>query len=860
MNNSLQQIFETNLSVINDSGKPKVYGKLKKNGKFIKKSPDKNIEIGRLHKVVDEVNDMIEKGFMISKIEKMKIYINKGMGSVYSIDAVNLAIDIHEYYKFIILNDNEPTHNKLLNYLSNERTILSMGKSASGKSAGIRSFIPKEYWNIFEIIVGLRETSMFENEYHLITDPSIAKELSSIVGVSENGFSIRPTMKRSKSISDLIQGSVHNFLVKIDVILFEKTDPVQVEGINWSDIISQSLSAFVSDQDRIFNIELLLGKRHENHVIFEELKKLLKSVMVEIERTRLKKQSEMYNSDALLDNKITVIRELHTRSEDKAILLENLSIEYNRIFEEQPILDDLKLLMFEEIIKIVISLFSRENVENYSFNSSTLIEAMNYFDSITQDEDMNFIKLTLPSKNGSKEINNKIRRTTSDILKSFYANNKQVKDDKSYASPLVERMEVWLPCNDKFEHIGLNVKIIDTIGLDHGEKIDSIKFGNRALNYINNYHPDVVLFNINITEKQDILQYAMESVKNSGYLEKTFILAGHSDEVVLDILKKDYLETFLENKTLDQLGLSSRALDVVEEGDGDILSVINLLDKADQDKISSLVLIESLESILQTVEYNYVEEQINTSLKLNYNTIKERVFMIDRLDNFTTMIGDNLLSLMKVQERLLQKVKEIIEIQTRSVLLVKNSVKIDINEKYFHEIVREIYYSFIEQERTLYERDNQDFRWITLDTGLYEMKNDFPGQYRGISYDITPGFDFAAIFNKGILAVDNAQKTFELKFNIVVDEDKKLLYEKFKTNFSRILYEIAHFSYITNNLNQISDIYSVRYGKRIYHNIPMTTERKKRMFNLIETTGADSSYVESLIRIALKLATEELYF
>jgi hypothetical protein len=380
------------------------------------------------------------------------------------------------------------------------------------------------------------------------------------------------------------------------------------------------------------------------------------------------------------------------------------------------------------------------------------------------------------------------------------------------------------------------------------------------LNYINRYNPDIIFLNINITEKQDTLQYVMESVKNTGYLERTFILAGHSDEVALEIAKKDYMEIFLENKDTNQMDLSEKAINIInEEGYGDVLSVINLLDKTDQDRIASGILKENLVPILQSIEYNYVGEQINASLKLNYSAVKQRVFMLDRIDSITTMIGENALSLIRVLDRLLNKVKQVIEVQTRSLLIVKNSVEMKICDKYFPRVVEEIYCSFIEQEKVLYDRDNQDLRWITVDTGLYEMKNDLPGQYHGISYDITPGYDFAAAFNRGILAGNDAQQIFELTLNIVSEEDKKLLWEKFKTNFSRILYEMAHVAYITNNLDRILEIYMVRFGKRIYYSVPMTTERKRRMYSLIESIGSDRSYIESLIRIALELASEELY-
>lgn len=74
----LNELFEPSLSIVNDSGKPKILGKLKVSGKFFKKSPDRNIELGRLHKIVEEVLEMISRNYSITKIKYMKFLPKKG--------------------------------------------------------------------------------------------------------------------------------------------------------------------------------------------------------------------------------------------------------------------------------------------------------------------------------------------------------------------------------------------------------------------------------------------------------------------------------------------------------------------------------------------------------------------------------------------------------------------------------------------------------------------------------------------------------------------------------------------------------------------------------------------------------------
>ena len=640
--------------------------------------------------------------------------------------------------------------------------------------------VKKEYWLIFDIIVGLRETSTFENEYHLINDISIAERFSEII--SQNTFSVRPTFKKSQNISDLIRGNISSFIERINKTIYEKTMHKGSLEIGWSELLEECFSAFTNDEDRIFNLELLLGKVDFNTVAFKELKNMLIDLIVQLEKYRLKKQSDLFDSDEdLLINKINVIRQFHQQTENKNSLLEEITIEYNQIIRENPVLDILEIYLFKHFIKVLKDILPWTNVGFDADENLTLVEVKKIYDNATQGENeyASFIKLELPSKEYEKDENKIIRKKTSEVIRSFYANSKQIKQNCLFVSPLIEKMDVWLPYNDNFEQHQLNYKFIDTIGLDHGENITSNKISARTLNYINKYMPDIVFLNVNLTEKQDQLQYVIDSIKCSGYLDKTFILAGHADEVALEIIKKEYLEDFIEDLDVDKLELSEKSIRMIDYANQDVSSIINSLDKLEQDKILAAILIPNLEQVLESIKDNYVINQIKASMKINFKEISRRVFLIDKLDNLTGMLGTCKLSLRSVQADLFAEVENVVKINSKKIAINMNNVDINITMDNLHKIANGLLDEFLQYEKNLYSKDNNDLRWNTVERGLYELKNNRPGQYSGTSYDITPGYDFASIFNRGIIANNEENTIFQLKFNNIEAEDAISLGNKF---------------------------------------------------------------------------------
>jgi hypothetical protein len=856
----LNELFETSLSIVNDSGKPKILGKLKVSGKFFKKSPDRNIEIGRLHKIVEEVLEMISRNYSITKIKYMKFFAEKGLKSIYSLDALKLALDLYEAYQFAEQYPNEISYQVLQTILGNEIVILNIGKSSSGKSAGIKSLTAKEYWTIFEIIVGIRETSTFENEYHLVTDPLVIKRLPGII--DHDVFSVRPTFKTAKKVSELIHGNVANFVQRCNRAVFEAIIVNSIEEIDWVKMVSECFPAFTNDEDRIFNLELLLGKIDFDKPVFNELLEMLYSLLIQIEKIRLKKQSELFiDETSILNNKIKTIREMYLLIKDKDDLLDELIMESNQILQEHPVLDSIELLLFNEIIRAVTtSLPWTTGQQLLNSGKASLDEIKMIYDRIIHpNEQESFIKFQLPSKSLGINENRQIRGETSRRLKSFYANAKQVKKDEMFLSPMVEKMEVWLPYNDRFEKLGINIKMVDTIGLDHGDNITPIKLGNRTLNYINIYNPDLIFLNVNLTEKQDQLQFVMENITHSGYFEKTFILGGHADELTLDIAKKEYLEPMSHDVDYEQLSLSDNAKQEIEDAFGDLPSVFSNLDKTDQNHILAYLIANNLDEILENIWERYIEEPINTAIKINYNSIKNRVFLIDKLDNLTSMIGNNSLSLVHVQEKLLHQIKTVAAITAKAVELGQKNVTLNFKMNYLQKVIHNILNEYYQYEKELFGKNNLDLRWNTIDRALAELKEDRPGQYNGTSYDITPGFDFAAIFNRGIMSKNNENQLFELQINSLADDDLTLITDRFKSYFSRILYELAHLTFVTNHVTRYEEIYQVRGGRRLYFSIPMTSERKIRMIQLLKGICDDREQIEVLIRLSLEGAKDELF-
>lgn len=845
----LDNIF-SELKITIDNGKPKIRGKNLKTNSDIKKTL--NVNLNKIERIKEELNLIIKNRFTKEQLIAIHQYQISGLNQIYSNDSIMIAIDlINSYGDYYDEFDNMNIKKKI-----DLIDIIIAGNSGSGKSTLIKSMMNDICKNIFSVIEGVRETSLFKTFYYLLSDWRLLTNYK--IKHSENHLYIKPQFKDKKEIIDIIHLNILKFVTKHNKYLFSsnKSDDSEL----WDKSIEKSLDEFLCDEEKVFNLQILLGKYStEDSGVYKEIKRLLKKYLLDLEVLKLKNLQKLVNSeDEIKNSKIEyMINEKNSSYEENEKILENINIDYLKIAEESRVELEKEIMMF---------LFERfvENIKK-TFNS-VFDDSDNEVDYEKVIRKLNkYIVYELPSKDKKKEENIKLSKNLRGILKKIYFSNKNIDIDNIGISPLINVLEVILPHNPKIKLGSNNYRIIDCVGLDHGNKVTKERIAKRLASDINEYEPDVILLNLNFSEKIDSLEEAFKYIERIGYRDRTVILASHLDLLFKNEAENEYINEYLVTNEFDKLvkELSSETLEKYEEKNCYGLFTKEDLSKEDLEKINKVIIKKHFASIYDIVK-STVKNEINTSIKISYEEYKSRLVFIDKCNKLPIVV-ENDLELNNAMDKIFDITSKIKgRLSDKVVLGNKGYVDLQVDSNNYSKVIHYVISKFSDQQKDLYTKSNSDLIWNTLDCGIYEMKNNRPGQKYGVSYDITPGEDFKYLLFKVLDAENLNIKLFDWAFNFVVEpiqenEVYTRLKDSFLKYFNKHLNEVMHYYFITSNIYVYDLIYDVRFGKnRIYPFEPMTTERKIRMRELLVKLANNQTQIDILVQVAKEKAIQEL--
>ena len=681
---------------------------------------------------------------------------------------------------------------------------------------------------------------------------------------------IKPTFKCSDDIKNKLHNLLFNCIKMHNSYIYNsiKTNTTNYSDDLWDKSIQYSIEGILKDPEKIFMIEMLLGKFNMESEVYKIILKELDNFLINVQKLLIGDKVSSLNINDIKEDKFNFIKNKFNNKES----LKNINEQYDVIFKnsEGSVENQIVEFLFGKYCKIIKKQFK---INNLNENKQYISNEKMYTDIVANLRE--YTAFELPSREKNKNENLKLKENLKKILKVLYGDPKDINYKTQYLAPLIDNMDVILPYNEElFKDTSLknntNFCFIDSVGLNHGQKNSSEDIGRRFLSQVNSVESNCILLNINFSENISYLKEVFSYI-NNGYSGRILILTGYLDEYFKKICKDKFLNEFIEsNDFVDKI--ENNIIQLSNEGkkyyedtyDMGLFSIANLL-KEDFDKILNFAIIKYFIQI-----FNDIKEKVKDDLK-NLNINENQIIFMDKIDSIPVpdYIIDNYdnemnLNSEKSLKRTLKSINEIYSFYNTDKKIkidgidFENDNLIKIDDKYLHIFIGKLLESYILQQIGIYE--SKDLHWNTLDTGIYKLKYNSVGHLYGVSYSICPGIDFIGNLLKILDEIYDGITFKERIFNFnlpngIAIEDKLKLKDAFFVEFQKELNNVVHCYFVTDNVEIFEEIYDIRFDCKY---IPMTNERKRRMISLIKSITDDTMKITLLILIAYKEAQRKI--
>lgn len=459
---------------------------------------EKNITVMAARKISFEVNELLQSGFSLNHLKEMrKINLDAkkcGYNSAllkYKTFSIELAVKIlypEQYDEF--LSDDSPIIKK------DEKPfeILHIGCTGSGKTRFILSSIlsPKGLRNFVPALTSLRETTACSILYHIN---------ASNVDISEKcNFKVKTFLKNDEeirfNIKELIAETIEEYIVTL------KLNYKEVPNIDDLCVICRNAVAkrLEMNYDKTFG----LGIKEINKELAVSIEILAKTALL-----------NFYGSSKSIGK---------LANEDPNYILKQLIDDYEK--EQSNVTsEDIELMLaginYSDIVeKVYAELLIDLHKYNQQYNQNGQIgEVLSYHGNTEDDSTLQYLSHVFGNK------------------------KKQRKGDFYTIEPIIKSAEFFLKSN-QFSY-KREIILSDSVGINQGQKdvtrINEVVF-NRVQESVQTRKPDLIFYHTKIDQKDDYLLDIMKRLKEQGFGNTTYIIAGKLDEIFKTYLLDNYIE------------------------------------------------------------------------------------------------------------------------------------------------------------------------------------------------------------------------------------------------------------------------------------------------------------------------------
>jgi hypothetical protein len=858
--------------LIKDGNDYKAYGKNSSTDKFFKRKIPDNPSISK-HQVIDDLNKIIERKYTLEDL-KLLIKLNEfGVFEEFQTSSLNLAVDLITDY---VNSDN-------IKISSNEDSvrILQVGASGTGKSELLRASSVEYFRAYLKRITGINETTVFPTEFNLQKDNN-----------DKNSFCIKIKFKSKKeldsNIIDMIisfvsahNSYIHNSELELNDEIFDIEETFNKE---WIKSIEKSTISFLVDEEKIFNLKLILGDI-ENNKKSSELIKLLSELLIKIESLRnigiIPNDIKENEFKLKMDNFKYILSQKASEKKD----LDTINSEYSQLIRNNPtVLEDIQEFVFKESKATIINTFENLNKLNKVMENNKLVDGIDSVLESLYSEDNSelckikeYIKIPLMINEKSKDtqtINKKIKETVNEFLDSIYMRTKDATKGTFCISPLIEKASIIMPTNENII-LNRNFIILDTVGLTHGDqnaKSETDRTKDRFNRMYNNFNPDVILFHVKFGENTSMLSSLISNMYSRKLFSKTIFIGTHMDETILKSLTNYFPK--LDNEEIKEI------IDEIETRDNNLAKKLrSLLDDYTIDlenfsphedvalkKITEKFFDEVYDITIESSVKHEIFSSINKD-KVNFN-VNDLGKMAELNENFISNENFNFIIIDKVngvpttKNNFIQRDISLKKLFKASEIIhstIKDKIFLDKdNEKFEISVCNDFRaksdmatQAYLQGQVEFYSLDNTVLRWNTIEAGIYRLKDGKDG-FTGVSFDILPISDFIDTLDSYLLETPEGN---EISFRYSPNFDK----------FKKANIETTFFDIFYKNLKVIAKLYIVKNNVDIYNDMyspdkpvgTITNYRKRRMKELMKELSKEDNFY-NIVKIAIEKSEKDL--